>query len=261
MKLINGAQWYNVFWQIGSSATLGSSSKFSGNLIALSSIITNNGASISGRLLARTDSVSLNNTNIGGDLSTPVELTSFKGELLNGIVSLKWQTATETNNRGFDIERNNGAGWVMLAFIPGKGTNTKISNYSYSDNPGKTGKYQYRLKLIDFNGNEMLSSEIEINLNNSLAVYDMAQNYPNPFNPTSMIRYEIPFDSKVIIKIFNVIGNEVSMLVNENISAGNYEVQFNAKNLPSGVYFYSIKAVSTDGKNNFSNVKKMVLMK
>ena len=261
VKLINGAQWYNVFWQVGSSATLGSSSTFSGNLIALSSIITNNGASINGRLLARTDSVSLNNTNIGGDLSTPVELTSFNGELHNGIVSLKWQTATETNNRGFDIERNNGAGWVMLAFIPGKGTSTKISNYSYSDNPGKTGKYQYRLKQIDFNGNEMLSSDIEINLNNSPAVYDMAQNYPNPFNPTSMIRYELPFDSKVIIKIYNVIGNEVSTLVNENISAGNYEVQFNAKNFPSGVYFYSIKAVSTDGKNNFSTVKKMVLMK
>src|ERR1035438_7289446 len=77
VKLINGAQWYNVFWQVGSSATLGSSSTFSGNLIALSSIITNNGASINGRLLARTDSVSLNNTNIGGDLSAPVELTSF----------------------------------------------------------------------------------------------------------------------------------------------------------------------------------------
>jgi hypothetical protein len=261
VKLVNGAQWYNVFWQVGSSANLGSSSKFSGNLIALSSIITNNGASINGRLLARTDSVSLTNTNIGGDLSTPVELTSFKGELHNGIVSLKWQTATETNNRGFDIERNNGGGWIMLAFIPGNGTNTKISNYSYSDNPGKTGKYQYRLKQIDFNGNETLSSEIEINLNNSPAVYYMAQNFPNPFNPTSMIRYEIPFDSKVIIKIFNVIGNEVSMLVNENISAGNYEVQFNAKDLPSGVYFYSIKAVSTDGKINFSNVKKMVLMK
>ncbi len=76
-----------------------------------------------------------------------------------------------------------------------------------------------------------------------------------------MIRYELPFDSKVIIKIYDVIGNEVSMLVNENISAGNYEVQFNAKNFPSGVYFYSIKAISTDGKNDFSAVKKMILLK
>ena len=261
VKLINGAQWYNVFWQVGSSATLGSSSTFSGNLIALSSITANNGASISGRLLVRTDSVSLNHNNIGGDFSTPVELTSFKGELLDGIVSLKWQTATETNNRGFDVERNNGAGWVMLAFIPGKGTNTKISNYSYSDNPGNTGKYKYRLKQIDLNGDEMFSSEIEINFNNSPAVYKLAQNFPNPFNPTSVIRYELPFDSKVIIKIYNVIGNEVSMLTNEIMSAGNYEVQFNAKNFPSGVYFYSIKAVSTDGKNNFSTVKKMILMK
>ena len=261
VKLINSAQWYNVFWQVGSSATLGSNSTFSGNLIALSSIIANNAASINGRLLARADSVSLNNNNVGGDLSTPVELTSFKGELLNGIISLKWQTATETNNRGFAVERNNGAGWFMLSFIPGKGTNTNISYYSYSDNPGKSGKYKYRLKQIDFNGDEIYSSEIEINFNNSPSEYKLAQNYPNPFNPTSIIQYELPFDSKVIIKIYNVIGNEVSTLINEIISAGNYEVQFNAKNFPSGVYFYSIKAVSTDGKKNFSTVKKMVLMK
>jgi hypothetical protein len=255
VKLVNGAQWYNVFWQVGSSATLGSSSKFSGNLIALSSIITNNDASISGRLLARTDSVSLTNTNIGGDLSTPVELTSFKGGLYNGIVSLKWQTATETNNRGFDIERNNGSGWIMLAFIPGKGTNTNISNYSYSDNPGKTGKYQYRLKQIDFNGNEMLSSEIEINLYDSPAVYDMAQNFPNPFNPSTTISYSIAKAGNAMLTIYNAIGSKVSTIVNEYKPAGNYSVQFNGSNLASGIYLYRLES------GNYSAAKKFILLK
>jgi hypothetical protein len=89
------------------------------------------------------------------------------------------------------------------------------------------------------------------------SVYDYAlyQNYPNPYNPYTKIKYEIPQESNVSIKIYDVIGNEITTLVNENKQPGSYEIEFNAASLPTGVYFYRIKA------GNFVQTKKMLLMK
>ena len=91
--------------------------------------------------------------------------------------------------------------------------------------------------------------------------YNLSQNYPNPFNPTTTISYSLPFDSKVLIKIYNVLGQEVSLLKDEIISAGNHEVQFNSSGLTSGVYFYRLSAESLDGKEKYSTIKKMILLK
>ncbi|MGE5795527.1 MAG: T9SS type A sorting domain-containing protein, partial [Ignavibacteria bacterium] len=85
--------------------------------------------------------------------------------------------------------------------------------------------------------------------------FKLSQNYPNPFNPSTKIRYEIPMESKVLIKIYDVLGREVSTLINEFQKAGRYQVEWNAGNLASGVYFYSIKA------GDFTAVKKLVLVK
>jgi hypothetical protein len=83
----------------------------------------------------------------------------------------------------------------------------------------------------------------------------MSQNYPNPFNPTTKIRYSIPQSSKVLIKIFDVLSNEIETLVNEEKQAGTYEINWYAEGLPSGVYFYRLQAGS------FVETKKMLLMK
>ncbi len=91
--------------------------------------------------------------------------------------------------------------------------------------------------------------------------YLLGQNYPNPFNPTTVIRYALPFDSKVKIKIYNVLGQDVKLLKDEIVSAGNYEVQFNSDKLSSGIYFYQLNAVSLDGKQKFTTIKKMTLLK
>ena len=85
--------------------------------------------------------------------------------------------------------------------------------------------------------------------------FELSQNYPNPFNPSTTISYSIPVSSFVTLKVFDILGNEIRSLVNEEKSEGNYEVEFNAANLPSGVYFYRLQTA------NFIETRKMVLMK
>ena len=92
--------------------------------------------------------------------------------------------------------------------------------------------------------------------------FSLMQNYPNPFNPTTTIKYQIPTDSKVSLKIYDILGREVATLVNEVVNAGTYSTPFNSTRLASGVYFYRIEATSTDGsRNRFVDVKKMMYLK
>jgi hypothetical protein len=102
----------------------------------------------------------------------------------------------------------------------------------------------------------LLSQVVSVNHTSSLpSVFRLEQNYPNPFNPSTTFRYSIPNGSKVIIKVYDILGNEIKTLVNEEKSAGSYELTFNAVNLPSGVYFYRLQAGS------FVETKKMMLIK
>ena len=194
----------------------------------------------------------------------PVELISFTAEVDNNVVTLFWQTATETNNSGFEILRstqNDNKGWERVEFVEGKGTTTDIQSYSFTDKP-EAGKYIYRLKQIDFDGTFAYSSEIEVEVK-APNVFSLEQNYPNPFNPTTKIKYTIPASPKsspkertlITMKIYDILGNEVATLVNEEQAPGVYEVEFEGTGLPSGVYFYQLMAGS------FIETKKMVLMK
>jgi hypothetical protein len=189
------------------------------------------------------------------DNVTPVELTSFTCNTNENIVSLNWVTATETNNKGFEIQKKNvTSDWTSTGFVEGNGTTTNQHTYSFTDNNTIEGIYQYRLKQIDFDGSYSFSKTVEVNLHTP-AHFELNQNYPNPFNPSTTISYSVPNASQVVIKIYNVIGKEVSTLVNESKPAGNYQVKLDAKDLPSGIYFYKIQA------GNFSDVKKMILLK
>ncbi|MBK8383917.1 MAG: T9SS type A sorting domain-containing protein [Ignavibacteria bacterium] len=200
---------------------------------------------------------------IGGDSSSqplPVELSSFTSALNGRNVTLNWTTASESNNAGFDLERRDANGltagdWTKIGNVTGNGTATGANSYSFTDRNIATGKYNYRLKQIDFNGNFEYFS-----LNNEVVIgtperFSLSQNYPNPFNPSTNINYDLPFDSKVSIKIFDMSGREVASVVNEFKTAGFYTVNFNASALSSGVYFYIINA------DNFTATKKMILVK
>ncbi|MBK8552938.1 MAG: T9SS type A sorting domain-containing protein [Ignavibacteria bacterium] len=190
----------------------------------------------------------------------PVELASFTSAVNKRNVTLNWATASESNNSGFSIERSDVRGqtstvWTKIGSVTGNGTTTTPQSYSYTDRNLASGNYNYRLKQTDFNGNFEyfnLSNEVVVGIP---ASYDLSQNYPNPFNPTTNINYEIPFDGKVSLKIFDMSGKEVASLVNEVKTAGYYTYNFNASSLSSGVYFYSLSA------NNFTATKKMMLLK
>ncbi len=191
----------------------------------------------------------------------PVELASFTSTISRNNVTLNWSTSSETNNSGFDIERSlvGTAEWTKAGNVTGNGTTTEMKNYSFTERVN-TGKYNYRLKQIDFNGNFEyfnLSSEITVGVPDA---YKLSQNYPNPFNPSTKIDYDLPYDGKVSILLYDISGREVASLVNEVKTAGYYTATFNGANLASGMYFYRINATGT-GNNNFVSTKKMVLIK
>ncbi|MBK6912781.1 MAG: T9SS type A sorting domain-containing protein [Ignavibacteriales bacterium] len=204
----------------------------------------------------------------------PVELTSFTAIAQQNNITLNWQTATETNNSGFEIERKQvgspqssvgNQDWNQIAFVPGFGTTTEPKSYSFTDENLSSGKYQYRLKQIDFDGTFEYSNTVEVEIN-SPTEFSLEQNYPNPFNPTTKIKYTVPSvtlrqaqsDILVSLKVFDVLGNEIATLVNEHQQPGTYEVEFNvgqAISLSSGVYYYQLRSGS------FVETKKMILLR
>ena len=184
----------------------------------------------------------------------PVELISFSAAAQDDNVLLTWSTATETNNSGFEVQRKAGNTWEKISFIHGAGNSTEKNNYSYTDKQLSPNSYQYRLKQIDYDGSYNYSGIAEASVigANKYALY---QNYPNPFNPSTTIDYYLPKEGKVVLKVYNILSQEVATLVNENQAAGRYSISFDASKLPGGVYLYKIQTGS------FSHVKKMVLIK
>ena len=191
---------------------------------------------------------------------TPVELIDFSSESDGQNVILKWLTGTETNNKGYEVQRKvDGSYWETVGFIAGSGTTTIPNSYSYTDKNVITGKYYYRLKQIDFDGRYVYSQEIEVNV---IAPnrFSLEQNYPNPFNPVTKIDFCLAGDSKVNLKIYDMLGREIQTLANKVMKAGYYNIEFNASTLPSGVYFYQLR-VEGDGGDLFNSIKKMTFIK
>jgi hypothetical protein len=185
----------------------------------------------------------------------PVELASFTASTNGNGVTLNWTTATEINNLGFEIQRSTeGVEFFIVGFINGHGTTTEQQNYSYTDRNLDNGKYYYRLKQVDFNGTYEYSDVVEVEWR-AFNSFLLEQNYPNPFNPTTTIGFGIQNKSNVKITILNAIGEEVALVLNEEKESGFYQVEFNAANLPSGVYFYQLRA------GDFIQTKKMILLR
>ncbi|MFB3056989.1 MAG: T9SS type A sorting domain-containing protein, partial [Ignavibacteriaceae bacterium] len=188
----------------------------------------------------------------------PVELTSFTAQANDGAVYLNWTTATEQNNQGFEVQRSTNDQFTTIGFISGSGTTTEIHNYSFTDSDVQTGTYYYRLKQVDYSGVYAYSDVVQVDV--APVNFVLEQNYPNPFNPSTKITFNLAVDSKVSLKVFDVLGQEVTKLITTNMTAGVHEVIFNASSLNSGVYFYQLEATASDG-TNFTSVKKMILTK
>ena len=210
------------------------------------------------------------NFGFGQNGSLPVELSSFSAVVINNGVRLNWRTETEVSNYGFEIEREVGGRqsavgkWDMIGFVEGHGNSNSPKEYSFVDNNVAGGKYSYRLKQIDNDGKFEYSKVIEVDVGAPLE-FELSQNYPNPFNPSTTIKFSLPVTSNVKLSVFNILGEEVQILVNETKEAGIYTINFsaiggsafggNAYTLPSGIYFYKLET------GNFILVKKMSLLK
>uniref|UniRef100_A0A832DH67 T9SS type A sorting domain-containing protein n=1 Tax=Ignavibacterium album TaxID=591197 RepID=A0A832DH67_9BACT len=187
----------------------------------------------------------------------PVELENFTVRNESDKIILQWQTASELNNKGFEVQRKfANSDFASIGFVEGKGTTTEKQFYNFIDKPSENGLYSYRLKQIDFNGVNHFSDEVEIQFVSSIQVH-LEQNYPNPTNSRTVIQWSIPIDAHVKLKLYDVLGREVLTLVDGFREAGLYEnqIDFNKTELPSGIYLYELRIGSV------SALKKLILIK
>ncbi|MFH1196685.1 MAG: T9SS type A sorting domain-containing protein [bacterium] len=201
---------------------------------------------------------------IGADESIttplPVELVSFSLSVEGNNVTLSWQTATEVNNYGFEIERTSSTStpdpfeWEKIGFVEGYGNSNSTKHYSFIDEYYPSGKVKYRLKQIDTYGGYIYSEEVSVDFGNIIK-FELSQNFPNPFNPITTIKYEIPVISSVTLKMYDMLGREIITLINEKKLPGKYKVNLDGSNFPSGVYLYRLTA------GNFVCTKKLILLK
>jgi len=202
----------------------------------------------------------------------PVELVYFQGYFADGKIILFWGTATEINNYGFDVERRDSQSvWTTVGFVFGSGNSNSPKSYFFEDSTDlQEPIYLYRLKQIDNDGGFKYSDSVEISTITkleseviSLYHFSLEQNYPNPFNPSTVISYQLSANSKVSLIIYDLLGNKVATLIDEEQIAGNHSVKFNATShiqrtthpLSTGIYFYQLHA------GNFVATKKLVLLK
>jgi hypothetical protein len=185
----------------------------------------------------------------------PVELISFTASVSGNNVLLNWTTATEINNLGFEVERRTlDSNYETVGFVSGAGSTTEQRSYTFTDVNVREGIYFYRLKQIDFNGTNSYNDAIEVEVV-APTIYSLDQNYPNPFNPATNINYSIAEAGFVKIAIYNMLGQEVELLVNEFKEAGQHSINFDASGLTSGAYFYTLET------SQFKQTRKMLLAK
>ncbi len=193
----------------------------------------------------------------------PVELVSFNAVSESNNVLLNWTTATEINNKGFEIERgikvNDLISWATVGFIEGNGTTTQTNHYSFTDKKVDAGSYSYRLKQVDYDGAFAYSSVAEVEISLPLN-YALEQNYPNPFNPTTTVEFQVPYTADVILKIYNTLGQEVRTLLNSQLDGGKYKADWDGLNdagikMSSGTYIYRMIS------GEFVQSRKMILVK
>ncbi len=272
---IDGSEWENLLWVendgdgTNSSAFIDSdfdgvgdgteiTDTFSEFIIPIAGTGNNISIKVEFNFNSGDEDIAIDNLRIGTDLNPlPVELTTFSASIFSDGIKLDWETATEVNNYGFEVERQDSETqvWENIGFVNGHGNSNSKKVYSFLDKTlFKSGNYYYRLKQIDIDGKFEYSDKIEISFLSTLE-FELSQNYPNPFNPSTTIKFLIPEDGFVRLTIHNVLGEEITKLLNENIHAGYHSIEFNAQDLNSGIYFYKLEV------GDFIKTRKMMLLK
>lgn len=205
----------------------------------------NNSLTITGGLILEMIS---NDALSNGDATLPVELTAFTACKTGNGARLDWTTATEFNNNKFEVERQTAASgvsaasqWMKIGEVPGSGSSNSVKHYSFTDTKASFGRFIYRLKQLDNNGQYEYSSEVMVDMGLP-AEFAVKQNYPNPFNPSTTISYQLPEAAMVSLKVFDIAGREVASLVNQRQEAGIYTAVFDAGKLAGGIYIARLNA-------------------
>lgn len=177
----------------------------------------------------------------------PVELIYFYGEIHEDSVLLKWGTATEVSNYGFDIERaTNDFNFQTIGFVEGSGNSNSPKHYTFSDSLVEmTGIVYYRLKQIDFIGSFEYSdtaivdflSSITLESSNIPTQFYVSANYPNPFNPATRINFELPFRQNLRINLYDINGKLLEEIASQEFLPGVYQLYLDFSPYSSGIYF------------------------
>jgi len=168
----------------------------------------------------------------------PVELTDFTARRDGDAIRLRWQTASETNNAGFEVQRCVEGLWTPLGFAEGRGTTTEAQTYRFTDGnlPYAATGAVYRLRQVDTDGIETLSETVAITCG-PLTKLALHGNFPNPFARQTTIRYELPQAGRVQLTVYDALGRQVATLIDREQAAGRKAVTFDAHRLASGLYF------------------------
>ncbi len=186
-----------------------------------------------------------------------VELSVFSAKEEEGKILLQWRTESENNILRYEIQRYNYfhlQTWETIGTVMAGGISNSNKNYFFYDELPLPGISSYRLKQINNNGSTDYSNAVDIELKKNFA-FVLYNNYPNPFNPVTNIRFAIPSKGKVLLEVFNLLGERVCRLINEEREAGIYRETFNAEKLPGGYYIYRLYF------NNNIKTGKMMLIK
>ena len=183
----------------------------------------------------------------------PVTLMNLKATPNGNDVVVTWQTSSEENNKGFEVQRSKDAfSWTNIGFVAGAGTSVITQNYTYTDPNLEPALYYYRLKQVDYDSNFKYSPVVTATIT-GLGKMVLYQNYPNPFNQATTIRYDLPKAQKVRLSVFDVNGREIQVLVDEYSAAGSHTISFDGQAVSSGLYYYRLTA--EDG----TAVRKMII--
>jgi hypothetical protein len=252
IHLAGGAVRTNVYWLVGGAVTLGAgSSVFEGTILCNNAITVGATAIVHGALLGN-GAVTVNAASV-----LPVELVSFTATGTRSGAVLAWKTATEKNNFGFNVERRTigSSVWNKIGFVAGHGTSDLMNSYNYADANVAAGSYAYRVAQVDNDGTVKTYNESQVTVGAAAKTLTLG-NYPNPFNPTTTFEFSVPNDGLTIVKIYNVLGQEVLTAFSGEVKAGTYQhATFDGSKFSSGVYFYSVE------NNGQRMIKKMLMMK
>jgi hypothetical protein len=203
-------------------------------------------------------------------LTVPTGFHSFNAEWTGLHIELEWSVNSEMSVNRYVIERAvEGGEYVDVGSIPAEGNADSTRTYNWTDSTPAPGSYDYRIRQITNDGAMTHSPGVNVivrdtgtgEVSPSGYRFELHQNYPNPFNPTTTIRYSLAEPSNIRLTVWNLIGQRVATLVSTSQDAGTYAATFDASRLSSGMYFYTIEAISHDGSGNWTDTRKLMLIK